>query len=817
LYVFLPIYEKGVSLNNVEDRRKYLRGFAAGTLPVQGIIEESFKTLMPAGIDLYGFDGLIQPRAEILHYHPYLSKRVEYNPVDLKKIIRQAGMSLSDTLDIAGQKWTVVCVPSAEFMSARTTWQPWVVGTGCLLLTGLLASYLLTIAVRNEKTAHLATILAATNQKLKCEIIDRKIAEEISQQEYAKLSAMISAMEEGVVFADANNTIIEINNYMCRFMGKVRDEILGKRVEDIHHGKRLEKILSMIEQFRKEVVTIPLVFQNSIVGKEVIFRMQPIYRDGKYDGLVLNAIDVTELVQARQQAEAANKAKSEFLARMSHEMRTPMAAILGYNDLSMDPKIDYGARNNYLMVVRRNSEKLLLLINDILDLSKIEAGKISLNMQRCNVVSLLADVASTMRPRAGLRGNMLSVEYLSILPETILTDGNRLRQAIVNLVGNAVKFTENGQVRIQIHFLHQWRDNQPAVKIAIADTGIGISEEVLSRLFQPFNQGDTATSQKYGGTGLGLAISRHIAELLGGELSVKSVRGGGSTFTLIVPAGDLKGIKFFLQPAEIIEDLGTHNYLQDSEILAGVTILVAEDSIDNQELIGIMLSKAGAKVVFAENGRIAVDKAQSDFFDVILMDLNMPEMDGYEATRLLRSRGYDRPILALTANVMSDDKERCLAAGCNDHLGKPINYMQMIRTVAWHAGKVIPESADIVQVIKENHAGNDNEIISQYVDDPDIMPILGGYVERLGDQVDEMRSALSNARFEDLHRLAHRMKGSGGNYGYTMLTDAAKLLEDAAQAQDLQSAGEALHKVAFLCQSIEKGFRNYNTAGAILS
>ena len=387
----------------------------------------------------------------------------------------------------------------------------------------------------------------------------------------------------------------------------------------------------------------------------------------------------------------------------------------------------------------------------------------------------------------------------------------------MNIVGNAVKFTENGQVRIKVYFLRQWRDNQPAVKIDIADTGIGIPEEVLPRLFQPFNQGDAVTSQKYGGTGLGLAISRHIAELLGGELAVKSVYGGGSTFTLIVPAGDLKGVKIFQQPSEIIEEFKGDNYLQDSENLSGVRILVAEDSIDNQELIGIMLSKAGAKVVFAENGRIAVDKAESEFFDVILMDLNMPEMDGYEATRLLRSRGYDRPILALTANVMSDDKERCLAAGCNDHLGKPIDHMQMIRTIAWHAGKVIPESADIAQVIKENPAGNDNEIISQYVDDPDIMPILGGYVERLGAQVDEMRAALGDARFEDLHRLAHKMKGSGGNYGYPMLTDAAKNLEDAAKAQDLQSAGEALHKVALLCQAIEKGYRNYNTAGAILS
>jgi PAS domain S-box-containing protein len=723
-------------------------------------------------------------------------------------------MSLSDTLDIAGQKWTVVCIPSAEFISAMTTWQPWVVGTGSLLLSGLLAFYLLTIAVRNAKTARLADMLAATNQQLKCEIIDRKFAEEISQRENAKLSAMISAMEEGVVFADADNTIVEINNYLCNFLGKSREEKLGKRIEDLHQDEHLEEILSQIEKFRKEVVASPLVLQRPLGGKEVILRMQPIFRDGKYDGVLLNVIDVSELVQARQQAEAANKAKSKFLATMSHEMRTPMAAILGYNDLLMDPKLDCSTRNNYLMVVRRNGDNLLHLINDVLDLSKIEAGRLALNMQRCNVVSLLADVAGTMQPRAELRGNALSVEYLDELPETIYTDFNRLRQAIVNLLGNAVKFTENGQVCIKVSFLRQWRGDRPAVKFDIVDTGIGIREEVLPQLFQPFNQGDVVISQKYGGTGLGLAISQHIAELLGGELTVKSLYGGGSTFTLIVPAGDLKGVKIFQQPSEIIEDLSRNDYSQDAKILLGVKVLVAEDSIDNQELIKIMLSRAGAKSVIAVNGRIAVDKAESEFYDVILMDLNMPEMDGYEATRLLRSRGYDRPILALTANVMSEDKERCLAAGCNDHLNKPINRAQMIRIIAWHAGKVIPESADILPDVIENPPSEDNAIISLYVDDPDIMPILDGYVERLGGQVDEMRAALGNTQFEDLQRLAHRMKGSGGNYGYPMLTDAAKDLEEAAKTQDVQLAGAALHKIALLCRAIENGYRNYNTAGA---
>ena len=286
-WIFLPVYEKKAALeakaalNSVEKRRQSLQGFAAGTLSVGGIVGESFKTLMPVGIDLYIFNGPTAPKAEILHFHASRIYSADYHAVDLDEMLRQASMSLSDSLDIAGQKWTVLCIPSPQFISARITWQPWVTGTGCLLLTGLLASYLLTIAVRNEKTAHLAAILAATNQKLKYEIIDRRIAEELSQRENAKLSAMISAMEEGVVFADADNAIVEINNYLCQFVGKTREEIVGKRIEDFHSLELLNKILAHIEKFRKEVVAGPFVLQRPLGGKEVILRMQPIYRGRK--------------------------------------------------------------------------------------------------------------------------------------------------------------------------------------------------------------------------------------------------------------------------------------------------------------------------------------------------------------------------------------------------------------------------------------------------------------------------------------------------------------------------------------------------------
>ena len=261
-----------------------------------------------------------------------------------------------------------------------------------------------------------------------------------------------------------------------------------------------------------------------------------------------------ELRETRKQAVAANQAKSRFLASMSHEIRTPMTAILGYADLLMDPKINASSQNNYAAVIRRNGEHLLALMNDVLDLSKIEAGKLALDMQRCSIVSLLAEVASVMRPRAAQRGISLSLDYAGAMPETILTDGARLRQAVVNVVGNAVKFTEKGGVRIVASFSPNSCGDQPAVQIDVIDTGIGICEEALPMLFQPFSQAISSDADKCNGTGLGLTISRQIVHLLGGQLTVASVWGRGSTFTLIIPAGSLQDIPMIERPAEAARD-----------------------------------------------------------------------------------------------------------------------------------------------------------------------------------------------------------------------------------------------------------------------
>ena len=373
-------------------------------------------------------------------------------------------------------------------------------------------------------------------------------------------------------------------------------------------------------------------------------------------------------------AEAANRAKSDFLANMSHEIRTPMTAILGYADLIEGRETDAAANREAVAAIRRSGKHLLTIINDVLDLSKIESGRLAVVEDVCDINALIDDVIGSVRAQADRKGLAVLARIVDSVPDRVLTDTHRVRQILINLVGNAIKFTESGRVELVIsHSIGR-------LTIEVHDTGVGIPADKLETIFLPFEQADNSASRRHDGTGLGLTISRRLARLLGGDIRARSIRGQGSVFTLDVPARAAPGaaqIGTFrtAEPAAKPAAAGPAPSLQGR-------VLLAEDGPDNQKLITFILRRAGLEVDVVSNGREAVDKIEAgEQYDLIVTDMQMPEMDGYAATEHLRARGCTLPILALTAHAMSGDRERCLKAGCNDYETKPIDRASLLNKI----------------------------------------------------------------------------------------------------------------------------------------
>ena len=390
-----------------------------------------------------------------------------------------------------------------------------------------------------------------------------------------------------------------------------------------------------------------------------------------------------ELEDAWRKANEATKSKSEFLANMSHEIRTPMTAILGYADVlleNMRVPSDIHAANT----IKRNGEYLIRIINDILDLAKIEAGKLDVDQAVCSPGQILADVVSLMRVRSCEKQLSLDIEYEEPIPRTARVDPFRLKQILLNLTGNAIKFTDSGSVKLVARF-DAFTEN-PVFRVSVVDTGCGIDSRRINDLFRPFSQADNSSARRFGGTGLGLAICQRLAELMGGKIEVESEIGVGSRFTLVLPVEVSESGGLIHAPNEVPGLGGGAPPVSPLDAIHG-RILLAEDGLDNQRLIAFLLRKAGADVTVVENGQLALEHAlaatlNNAEFDAILMDMQMPVMDGYIATRKLRENGYAGPIIALTAHAMSSDRQKCLDAGCDDYATKPIDRQQLVRLVA---------------------------------------------------------------------------------------------------------------------------------------
>ena len=374
-----------------------------------------------------------------------------------------------------------------------------------------------------------------------------------------------------------------------------------------------------------------------------------------------------QLAEARTQAESASKTKSQFLANMSHEIRTPMTAILGYTELLRGGVPTPEEQKRYLTIIQHNGDALLALINDVLDLSRIEAGQVTSELRLFSPQELLDEVVDSLQLRALEKGLALELTSSTPLPATVSGDVFRLRQILMNLAGNAVKFTEHGHVKV----LASWDTAAQSLKVQVQDTGIGISESQLRSIFQPFSQADASHSRRYTGTGLGLSIARELARAQGGDITVFSQEGRGSRFELVLPlvvASAMPARGDCRVPGANVEGA-----------LRG-RVLLAEDNPVNRLFVHKVLENAGLQVVEAENGKEACrEYADNPDFDLIVLDMQMPEMDGYEAVAELRDRGFDGPVLALTANVLALDRQRCLDAGCDEFLGKPVRIKELIQ------------------------------------------------------------------------------------------------------------------------------------------
>ncbi len=633
-------------------------------------------------------------------------------------------------------------------------------------------------ALRDTQGAIIGYLLIGTDNTARKQVEEeqKKSDQRLRDQQFYTRS-LIESNIDAIMTTDPSGIITDVNKQMEALTGCTRDELIGAPFKDYFTDPgRAEAGIKRV--LREKSITDYELTARARDGKQTVvsYNATTFYdRNRKLEGVFAAARDVTErkrveleLQQAKAAAESASLTKSDFLASMSHEIRTPMNAIMGISDLlaktALTPEQD-----KYVQIFRRAGDNLLNLINDILDLSKVEASQLELEQTGFSLTDHLEKVMEMVSPRALEKGLTLLCEIAPDVDTDLVGDPTRLRQVLLNLLGNAVKFTNAGQVSLRVN-----RDPDSAIptslQFTVSDTGIGIATDKLGQVFERFTQADSSTTRRFGGSGLGLTISKRLVELMGGRIWVDSQVGKGSVFAFAVP---------FESWAAVNRPVAVSTGTEPEEPLPALRILLAEDSPDNCMITLAYLQDTPYRIEIAETGAIAVEKFQTGLYDLVLMDRQMPVMDGLTATRAIRGweKENDRratPIVALTASALKGDREMCLAAGCTGFLTKPIKQDVLLRAIRENSGHAAAAAIYPSRQASARGAPVSDRLATQ----------IPAYLRNCRENVIAMLGALDRSDFDIVARLGHNMRGSGGAYGFQPITDIGASLEQAADKAD---------------------------------
>jgi len=566
----------------------------------------------------------------------------------------------------------------------------------------------------------------------------------------------------------------------------------GLAMEDIKQltPDNISELASWCHQENKTVRDVEVTF----AGRVFLWTISPV--EGQ-DLLHCYGREITDRIKAEEEAraaqiekhsaEAASHAKSAFLAHMSHEIRTPLTAIIGFAEALLDNTQGKNERLNSVNIILRSSRHLLHIINEILDLSKIEAEELVVDHESVPLFELLADVASLIELQAQEKGLEFTIHYHFPLPAMIESDPVRLKQILINLCSNAIKFTDRGSVHIHV----SCDKSCQMMNFDIRDTGIGMSSDHIQKLFRAFTQADSSISREYGGTGLGLHLSKKLAEKLGGDIAVSSEEGRGSCFSVTVSTGLLDDVEWLdKNPVKRVPE--TPDIVTLTKRISG-NILVAEDNRSNQKLISLYISSLGATPTIVGNGALAVKEALNGDYDLLLMDMQMPVMDGLEATTQLRQNGYNVPIIALTANTMDEDIKKCRQAGSDDFISKPIDRKRFIDVL----GHYLKENA-----VNESIDPLMSELLEQ---DPSFITLVQAFITELPSIINDLYHYYQSRDWSELALKVHDLKSIGGGYGFPQLSQLAISMEHDIANESYNELSERLRQAEYLLERINAG------------